>query len=291
MTGFGKSKFETPEFQVKIELKCLNSKFSDIYCKIPKYLFSKEIEIRNLLTKELERGKIECLITMNQTKGGQELAEINQEIAISTFQKLKELKNFLGADLDDSALFIKSIDAAKIANEENQSDLDEEIEKLFPRIMEHVHLAVQEAIKFRKREGESVAIKLKEYIQKIESNLRLIEKEEKSRIPKIKNRIKSSVLDLIKKEDFDENRLEQEIIYYIEKLDITEEIVRLNTHLNYFLEIVEDGNGKKLNFISQEIGREINTIGSKANDSTLQKWVVEMKDELEKIKEQTANIV
>lgn len=291
MTGFGKAKFETNEFQIKIEIKCLNSKYTDIYCKIPKFLFSKEIEIRNVLTKELERGKIELLMTILQNRSTLEIQDYNEELVIESFNKLKDLKKKLGGDIDDSILFTKALESGRVSNEENQMGMDEAIEKVYPEILKNINIAIQEAIEFRNREGMMLVAKLIEYIENIGTNLKKVEEIEKERIPAIKNRIKNVLTENLGKDDFDPNRLEQELIYYIEKLDISEEIQRLSTHLNYFLEIVRKGNGKKLNFISQEIGREINTIGSKANDSKMQQLVVQMKDELEKIKEQTANIV
>ncbi|MFM1912984.1 MAG: hypothetical protein RIR51_822 [Bacteroidota bacterium] len=291
MTGFGKAKFETNEFQIKIEIKCLNSKYTDIYCKIPKFLFSKEIEIRNILTKELERGKIELLMTILQNRSTLEIQDYNEELVIESFNKLKDLTKKLGGDIDDSILFTKALESGRVSNEENQIGMDEAIEKVYPEILKNINIAIQEAIEFRNREGMMLVAKLIEYIENISSNLKKVEEIEKERIPAIKNRIKNVLTENLGKDDFDPNRLEQELIYYIEKLDISEEIQRLSTHLNYFLEIVRKGNGKKLNFISQEIGREINTIGSKANDSKMQQLVVQMKDELEKIKEQTANIV
>ncbi len=291
MTGFGKAKFETNEFQIKIEIKCLNSKYTDIYCKIPKFLFSKEIEIRNILTKELERGKIELLMTILQNRSTLEIQDYNEELVIASFNKLKDLKKKLGGDIDDSILFTKALESGRVSNEENQMGMDEAIEKVYPEILKNINIAIQEAIEFRNREGMMLVAKLIEYIENIGTNLKKVEEIEKERIPAIKNRIKNVLTENLGKDDFDPNRLEQELIYYIEKLDISEEIQRLSTHLNYFLEIVRKGNGKKLNFISQEIGREINTIGSKANDSKMQQLVVQMKDELEKIKEQTANIV
>ena len=291
MTGFGKSNFEAENFQIKIEIKSLNSKFSDIYCKIPRFLFSKEIEFRNILTKNLERGKIEMMLTINYHKSADELIDFKEDLAVESFFKIKKIKERLGLEFDDSSIFIKALESSKISSDENQIDFDSIIEKIYPQILKNIDLAIQEAIAFRKREGQTLAIKLEEYISNIFSSLKKIEQIEKERIPYIKDRLKNSLSDLMSKDEYDNNRFEQELIYYIEKLDISEEIQRLSTHLDYFLEIIHQGNGKKLNFISQEIGREINTIGSKANDSKMQQLVVQMKDELEKIKEQTANIV
>lgn len=293
MTGFGKSLKETQDLQIRVEVKTLNSKFTDIFCRLPKSLSAREIDIRNYLSQQLERGKIELNLFIqknndtNTTESFLPIAQIQQY-----YQELSRVAKTLGIEqFDETKVFLQSLQIPSSMQSEQNQDSEEEIEALWQLIFEGIQEAVQECKAFRAREGKVVEDKFREYIASISSGLTQVAEQDVLRMPGIRERMKKSLLELGLNEDFDQNRFEQEVVYYIEKFDISEEKVRLATHLEYFVEILEEGNGKKLNFMAQEIGREINTIGSKANDSVLQRLVVNMKDELEKIKEQTANVL
>ncbi len=294
MTGFGKATKETPEFIIRVELKTLNSKFTDIFCRLPKSISSKEIEIRNYLTQQLERGKMELNINI-QKNPNQELVSSSLFHAPTITAYFNELKNIAQTaqvgQLNETDLFLQTLNLPNAVLSDSVNDNDEEFEKLSSAVMVALTEATQECKAFRLREGKVVEEKFKEYIQNITSGLDEIVEQDKLRIPNLRERLHKSISEIKVSDEFDNNRFEQEVIYYIEKLDISEEKVRLRTHLTYFHEVLKEGNGKKLNFLSQEIGREINTIGSKANDSVIQRLVVNMKDELEKIKEQTANVL
>ena len=293
MTGFGKSQKEAQELQIRVEVKTLNSKFTDIFCRLPKSLSAREIEIRNYLSQQLERGKIELNLFIQKnndstsTESFLPIAQIQQY-----YQELNRVAKALGINqIDETKVFLQSLQIPSSMQNEQSQDSEEEIEALWQLIFEGIQEAVQECKAFRAREGKVVEDKFREYIASISLGLKQVTEQDVLRMPGIRERMKKSLLELGLNEDFDQNRFEQEVVYYIEKFDISEEKVRLATHLEYFIEILEEGNGKKLNFMAQEIGREINTIGSKANDSVLQRLVVNMKDELEKIKEQTANVL
>jgi uncharacterized protein (TIGR00255 family) len=292
MTGFGKSQKEIQDLQIRVEVKSLNSKFTDIFCRVPKSLSAKEIDIRNYLTQQLERGKMELNLHLQKNTENVEQSILPQGQISTYFAELKRLATELGVqNIDENALYLQAMSMPSIHSSDNSQDNDDEIEALWKVVFEAVQEAVKECKEFRAREGKVVEDKFREYIASIKSGLAQVLEQDKIRMPGIRERMRNALLELGLKEDFDKNRFEQEVVYYIEKFDISEEKVRLATHLDYFIEILEEGNGKKLNFMAQEIGREINTIGSKANDSTIQRLVVNMKDELEKIKEQTANVL
>ncbi len=288
MTGFGKSVTESQFLTVTAEVKTLNSKFTDIYCRIPKSLSFREIEIRNLLTQALERGKIELNLSTNYTNVASSGTSINRPLVEAYMKDLQESSLAFGVN-DATELFKIALTLPNAFNSETVSE--EQAEEEWKIILSTVNQAIAECTKFRLREGEIVNTKFVEYIDKIAEILTEVEEQDKLRIPAVRERLRKSVSDLLESDDFDKNRFEQELIYYIEKYDISEEKVRLRTHLNYFKEVLKEGNGKKLNFLCQEIGREINTIGSKANDAIIQRMVINMKDELEKIKEQTSNVL
>ncbi|MDR6563219.1 MULTISPECIES: YicC/YloC family endoribonuclease [unclassified Arcicella] len=288
MTGFGKSVIEAPHLTVTAEIKTLNSKFTDIYCRIPKSLSFREIEIRNLLTQNLERGKIELNLSTNYTNVASSGTSINRPLVEAYMKDLQDTGSGYGID-DTTELFKIALSLPNAYNTETVSE--EQAEEEWKIILSAVNQAISECTKFRLREGDIVTNKFIEYIDKIGELLKEVEAQDKLRIPAVRERLRRSVTDLLEADDFDKNRFEQELIYYIEKYDISEEKVRLGTHLVYFKEVLKEGNGKKLNFLCQEIGREINTIGSKANDVVIQRMVINMKDELEKIKEQTSNVL
>ena len=292
MTGFGKSQKELQDLQIRVEVKSLNSKFTDIFCRVPKSLSAKEIDIRNYLTQQLERGKMELNLHLQKNNENVEQSILPQGQITTYYSELKRVANELGiSNIDENALYLQAMSMPSLHASDHSQDNEEEIEALWKVVFEAVQEAVKECKEFRAREGKVVEDKFREYIAAIKSGLAQVLEQDKIRMPGIRERMRNALLELGLKEDFDKNRFEQEVVYYIEKFDISEEKVRLATHLDYFIEIIEEGNGKKLNFMAQEIGREINTIGSKANDSTIQRLVVNMKDELEKIKEQTANVL
>ena len=292
MTGFGKSQKEIQDLQIRVEVKSLNSKFTDIFCRVPKSLSAKEIDIRNYLTQQLERGKMELNLHLQKNTENVEQSILPQDQIFTYFTELKRLATELGVqNIDENALYLQAMSMPSLNTSDNSQDNEEENEALWKVVFEAVQEAVKECKEFRAREGKIVEDKFREYIASIASGLQQVTEQDLVRMPGIRERMKKSLLELGLNEDFDKNRFEQEVVYYIEKFDISEEKVRLNTHLGYFIDILAEGNGKKLNFMAQEIGREINTIGSKANDSQIQRLVVNMKDELEKIKEQTANVL
>ncbi|KPQ14755.1 MAG: TIGR00255 family protein [Algoriphagus marincola HL-49] len=290
MTGFGRAGMEDDSRSIQAEVKTLNSKFLDLSLKLPRQFSEKEHEIRNLVQGILERGKVNLALDFIPKKSNQIPVTINEELFQAYFEKYQNLADSVVAE--KSELFKLALQSPSVIVNmapDEATEAEEEWELIQKVIIE----ALQKCDQFRKDEGESLFEKLKENIQVIESALQQVKAIEGQRKDRIKNRIRSNFQDWIEENDFDQNRFEQELIYYFEKLDITEELVRLETHLNYFIKVLneETQQGKKLGFISQEIGREINTIGSKANDAGMQKWVILMKDELEKIKEQTLNVL
>lgn len=283
MTGFGKAQFTLEEKSFTVEIKCLNSKQQDVSVRMPSKYKSKELIIRNLLIDGLKRGKIELSVYID-SGSEQRVQSINTAVFKAYAQQITSLTNQdLSPDL--TAVILKMPEVFSVEKEELN---DEEWLLLEKTIFE----AVEQVKEFRKIEGENLQKDLLQRIININKGLTTIIERDVIRIQKVKNRLNSS-LEEIQEKLVDKNRFEQELIYYLEKLDITEEKVRLKSHTDYFLDTLEQNEekGKKLGFVSQEIGREINTIGSKANDSEMQQTVVGMKDELEKIKEQLLNIL
>jgi uncharacterized protein (TIGR00255 family) len=290
MTGFGRSVTEEEGFTVTVEIKTLNSKQTDIYCRLPRSLSSKEIDIRNLLNAELERGKIELSINLQKSIEKEASLSVNRPLLKAYFNDIVESAKEFSGEISIEDAFKIAINLPNAFNSENTVEVASETE--WKLIQNTINEALKECNEFRIREGKLLSNKFSEYIGAIAGYLVEVEKKDILRIPSVRERLRKSVADLVAEESFDKNRFEQEMIYYVEKYDISEEKQRLGTHLQYFIEILkEEGNGKKLNFMAQELGREINTIGSKANDVDIQHLVVNMKEELEKIKEQTANIL
>lgn len=285
MTGFGKATLENGNKTITVEIRSLNSKGADISLRISSALRNYELELRNEISRQLERGKIDLSIFIESTEPEMPV-EINTTLAKSYHQQLKKLATELNEPLNDSIYqILKFPDVLK--SEKKEMDENE-----WKQIKSCIEKAIAQLNEFRLKEGESLRIDFEERLSKIDSYLEEIKKLDENRVTTIKNRIRNNLNEIMGKDKYDENRLEQELIYYIEKLDINEEKVRLKTHLDYFkTTALETSAGRKLNFIGQEIGREINTIGSKANDAGIQKYVVLMKDELEKIKEQTNNVL
>ena len=287
MTGFGKATSEYNGKKITVEVRSLNSKQMDLNLRVPYFYKEKEAELRSDISKQLERGKVDITVFTEATQLAN-TAIINKTLATAYYNELKSLSAELkdtNANLLDLALKMPDV----MKGEKEVAELDEEEWK-------HVKGTVDKAIeafqKFRDDEGGTLAKEFESRISIISNLLSEVEKIDANRIQQVKERIRTNLEDLIAAEKIDNNRFEQELIYYIEKFDITEEKLRLKTHLDYFTSTMkEPSGGRKLGFIGQEIGREINTIGSKANDAEMQKFVVQMKDELEKIKEQLLNVL
>lgn len=287
MTGFGQVQHDDGKLQINVEVKSLNSKFLDLGLRLPKVFSEKEIDVRNLISEKLERGKISIAIEY-QRYGQLEIKQTyNEELFLTYYTQLKRLADKSMAEYDN--LFEIALNSPDVI----QSKQDEFAEDDWGAVKKLIIQAIGSCEEFRKAEGKALESKLSEYIKSIRGALIKVEELDPKRVERIRQRLKGNVIAFLGEEGYDTNRLEQEIIFYIEKLDIHEERVRLKTHLDYFLQILSESQsgGKKLGFISQEIGREINTIGSKANDAEIQKHVVLMKEELEKIKEQLNNVL
>jgi uncharacterized protein (TIGR00255 family) len=288
MTGYGTAVLENEEIRVVAEVKSLNSKFLDANIRLPRIFSDKELEVRNLLGKAMERGKVSINIEFSFVGTKQQKASINKELATEYFEELSALSNDLGAPSTD--LFKTALQMPMVID---QSQTGEDPEGEWHLVKDVLLDAINKCNEFRDSEGNALEEKLLGYITNIETYLQEVIEADPERVQAVRERIQNHITEYLAKEEVDTNRFEQEMIFYIEKLDISEEKVRLQRHLDYFREVAatSNNNGKKLGFIGQEIGREINTIGSKANSATIQRSVVNMKDELEKIKEQTLNIL
>lgn len=288
MTGYGQARRDDGERSVAVEIRTLNSKFTDITIRLPKLFNEKETEIRNLATERLERGKISITIEYARLTDDFVPVEINSALFKNYYNQLKNLAEDVGAgenDIFKMALMYPDVQIQK----QDSEILGKDWEEIRKTIVE----AIDKCDFFRKNEGVELSNKFFQYLDNIDQYLSEVEKHDPNRLVEVKERLRKSLDDLKLNGEVDKNRFEQELIYYIEKLDICEEKVRLKSHIEYFRQVLnaETSQGKKLNFISQEMGREINTMGSKANYTAIQKLVVSMKDELEKIKEQLQNIV
>jgi uncharacterized protein (TIGR00255 family) len=287
MTGYGKAEGMLADKKLTIEIKSLNSKQLDTGTRLPPLYKEKELEIRQLIATELKRGKVECTIYY-ELSGEITPVIINEPVVKSYYEQLYRISGELGLETSIELLstIMKLPDSIKTEKTELSA---EEWESVKETLME----ALDKLNTFRNQEGESLQRDLRLRIDAISRKLDGVEIHEKERIEQVRERIGKHLEELEMNDKIDENRFEQELIYYIEKLDISEEKVRLANHCKYFLETMEEQGptGKKLGFISQEMGREINTLGSKANHKELQKLVVEMKDELERIKEQVLNVL
>jgi uncharacterized protein (TIGR00255 family) len=284
MTGFGKANGTFENKKITIELKSLNSKNMDIFVRMPSSYKEHEITLRKLIGTELDRGKIECTILV-ESVGVKSGSSINKELAKAYHSQLSELGNELNLSTEE-------ILPAIMRMPDIFSSQQEEISKdEWPAVYDLVKEAIQSHKEFRLVEGKHLQNEFTERINAIQSAFDKVPSFETERIDSIKGRIENNLNEFVGGDKIDKNRFEQELIYYIEKIDIAEEKHRLQNHLTYFLEIMNEpkSQGKKLGFIGQEIGREINTLGSKSYHAEMQKLVVEMKDELEKIKEQILN--
>lgn len=287
MTGYGKSIADIPGKKITIEVKSLNSRSLDINTRLPWLYKEKEPEIRNLVSQKLDRGKIDIFINFDLLDS-EVIPVINKAIVDDYYRQIKEIAAGLNITVDNDILpaILRLPDALKT---EKPELTDEE----WVVVSENIIEALDQVDTFRTGEGDVIEKDIKSCISNILGLLDEIEPYEGERIKRIREKLNLSLLEIPGNNNIDENRFEQELIYYLEKLDINEEKVRLRKHCEYFLEklLSSPPNGKILGFIAQEIGREINTIGSKANDATIQKKVVMMKDELEKIKEQSLNVL
>ncbi|UJH90278.1 YicC family protein [Antarcticibacterium sp. 1MA-6-2] len=281
MTGFGKSLIQLPSKKITVEIKSLNSKSLDLNARVPSQYREKELLLRNLIGSSLTRGKVDFSLYVEIT-AEETTATINAAVVKQYIKQMKEIVD--GDETELLKMAVRMPDALKTEREE----IDE---KEFASIELAVNRALEEINRFRADEGKALEKELNLRISNIETLLAEIITMDPDRINGVRERLRKGVADL--KENVDENRFEQELIFYIEKFDITEEKVRLDNHLAYFKDTLNsvDSNGRKLAFISQEMGREINTIGSKSNYAPMQQLVVQMKDELEKIKEQLLNVL
>lgn len=286
MTGFGKAVVEMNDKKITAEIKSLNSKQLDLTIRIPQQYRECELPLRSLVAAELERGKVDLAITV-ESNAGTSQSIINKSLASEYKKQIEELAQEIGIPEPEDwySVLLRMPDIMKT----EMPDMDDAEKEA---LNDAVSNAIKELVAFRTQEGNRLEQFFKEKIENIQQLLNEVPKYEKERIEKIRGRIVDA-LEKLKNEDYDKNRLEQEMIFYIEKLDITEEKLRLQNHLDYFLSTMETGHGqgKKLGFISQEMGREINTLGSKANHAELQRIVVRMKDQLEQIKEQVLNVM
>ena len=281
MTGFGKSVTQIPNKKITVELKSLNSKNFDLNARIPSQYREKELDLRNIISNSLGRGKVDLSIYVEYT-GEQTSTNVNTEVVKNYMDQLRDIVN--ASEVELLKMAVKMPDSLKTERDEID---DEE----FKAIEGAVRDALTEINNFRSDEGEALEKDLSLRISNISNLLAEVIKIDPDRVDAVRERLRKGIEEI--KEQADENRFEQEIVYYIEKFDITEEKVRLDNHLEYFQKTLDskDSNGRKLAFISQEIGREINTIGSKSNYAPMQQLVVQMKDELEKIKEQILNVL
>lgn len=286
MTGFGKSEISLPTKKISVEVRSLNSKQLDLTVKLPGIYRPFEFDIRSIASAAIVRGKADVTITVENTAANSS-ASINKEIFREYIRQINEALTYTEINADYDAIVPVVMRMPDVVSTQVENVSEQEQEALIQTVKE----ALQRFTEFREQEGATLIADLLTRVDKIEDYKLQVEPYEKSRCETIKNRIRENLAQL--KVDVDSNRLEQEMIFYIEKLDITEEKVRLTNHCRYFREVAaeEEAAGRKLGFIAQEMGREINTLGSKANESNMQILVVKMKDELEKIKEQVLNIL
>jgi hypothetical protein len=280
MTGFGKSVLSLADKHISIEIKSLNSKSIDINTRIPQVYREKELDFRKLIAEQLQRGKVDFSIFIENT-GTQTPSKINPNIVKSYIEQMRAI-----VDGDLTELLKMAVRMPDALQTTSESISEEELSVIF----QHINLAIADLQNFRTQEGKVLE---KDFVLRISNINRLLQEVQgldEERLALIRERLEKAVADI---QNVDANRFEQELIFYLEKLDITEEKIRLKKHLDYFLETLhsEESNGRKLSFIAQEIGREVNTLGSKANFAPMQQLVVQMKDELEKIKEQVLNVL
>lgn len=287
MTGYGKASIAYQDKKITVEIKSLNSKAFDLSARIAPLYREREMEIRNILSKSIERGKVDFSIWIEK-ENGNDATPINAALVNNYYEQIKAISSQTGIEepKDWFSLLLRMPEVM------TRTEVEELTEEEWKAVQNAIDLALEQFTNFRKQEGLALYNKFTEKINNIAQLLKDIEPYEQMRVEKIKQRILDG-LKTLPEVDYDKNRLEQELIYYIEKLDINEEKQRLTNHLKYFIDTMNEGHGqgKKLGFIAQEMGREINTTGSKSNQAEMQNIVVRMKDELEQIKEQVLNIL
>jgi len=281
MTGFGRAETVYKGTKITVDIKSLNSKNFDLNVKTPLRYKEKEFDIRKLLNDKILRGKVDCYINCESLEDSNDV-KINQDVVKNYIEQLRAV----ASDAPDFEYLKMAVRMPDVLSTKN-SELEEDEWKALLAVVQD---SVKKFIEFRQTEGNNLSDEIEKIVQNIEFNLGQVAQYEEERIQPIKDRYQTALKNF---ENIDETRYYQEMVYFVEKLDISEEKVRLSQHIKYYLEVMknEDFNGKKLGFIAQEMGREINTLGSKANHSEIQKLVVEMKDDLEKIKEQTLNVL
>jgi len=281
MTGFGRAETVYEGKKITVDIKSLNSKNFDLNVKTPLRYKEKEFDIRKLLNDKILRGKVDCYINCESLEDSNDV-KINQDIVKNYIEQLRAVASD-APDFEYLKMAVRMPDVLSTKNTELEEDE-------WKALLAVVQDSVSKFIEFRQTEGDNLSDEIEKIVQNIEYNLGQVAQYEEERIQPIKDRYQTALKNF---ENIDETRYYQEMVYFVEKLDISEEKVRLSQHIKYYLEVMknEDFNGKKLGFIAQEMGREINTLGSKANHSEIQKLVVEMKDDLEKIKEQTLNVL
>lgn len=287
MTGFGLAATDYQNSKFAVEIKSLNSKFLELSLKLPRAFSDKELLLRNTCSKEIERGKVSISVNIERSEDTQKGATINTALLTKYFKQLEEINASLGANATN--LLQTALNLPEVITYSE----DEVGENEWDVLHNTFKLALANFNQFRIDEGNVLKTDLELRIKNILTFFAEIDQLAPLRVPQVKARLTQFLEDTVGKVNYDQNRLEQELIYYIDKLDITEEKTRLKSHCDYFMETLKskDANGKKLGFISQEIGREINTMGAKANDAQIQQLVVGMKEELEKIKEQLLNVL
>jgi len=287
MTGYGKAMLETPHRKITVEIRSLNSKQADINTKMPWIYKEKELEIRNTIIRRLERGKIDLMISFD-AMNDEPAPVINANIVKNYYSQLRQISNELGIKSDSELLGI-----VMRLPETLRTERAELTEEEWNRAVKLIDDALSMTDLYRLEEGKAMEADLTKSVASITRYLENLSTVEGDRLTRMREKLLATLQETVGSENIDKNRFEQELIFYLEKMDINEEKVRLKKHCDYFIETMNGNgqNGKMLNFISQEMGREINTIGSKANDASMQKLVVMMKDELERIKELTLNVL
>ncbi|MFK7972088.1 MAG: YicC/YloC family endoribonuclease [Bacteroidia bacterium] len=287
MTGYGAGSASSPNYNITVELKSLNNRYLELGLKLSRVYLKYEHQLRSYLSKELERGKVSMFISVEVLNPAKRALNINLPMAKTYLEELRAVQDELGLSGKLDLPYILTLPEI-IPTESNDPDPEE-----WDLIKKATDSALKELLASRAHEGQALQNDLNVRLVAIKEGLEEVKRLAPIRLEKVRERIQTSIDDLRSRKDYDENRFEQELIYYIEKLDVNEEIVRLTQHLEYFQEVLDspESTGKKLNFIAQEMGREINTIGSKANNAEIQRSVVGMKDELDKIKEQVLNVV
>ena len=295
MTGYGQAHHETDTYTATVELKSLNSKTLDLTLRLPRFLLPHELEIRNTIAKALLRGKINLSVDFLRPIAARASAALNKEALVAAYHELQAVAQSLGLATSEETLLAALRLPGVIPSASEAREIEPAAEEItWAELQPLLTEALTAMQRFRQDEGRTLTIEILDYVATIRQQLTAVEQHDPARIEHVRQRLAAHLAELTSHEQFNATRFEQEVLYYIEKLDIAEEKVRLAAHLAYFEQAIhhpDEAVGKKLGFLAQEIGREINTIGSKANDATVQHLVVGMKEELEKIKEQLNNIL